>query len=43
MIFHYECHEQDSIKLEKTIIWLNKQSSNLELISLVIFLENGSD
>ena len=42
-IFGCVCHEQDSIKLEKFITWLNKWSSNLELIGLVIFLENGSD
>ena len=42
-IFGCVCHEQDSIKLEKFITWLNKWSSSLELIGLVIFLENGSD
>ena len=42
-IFGCVCHEQDSIKLEKFITWLNKWSSSLELIGLVIFPENGSD
>ena len=42
-IFGCVCHEQDSMKLEKFITWLNKWSSILKLIGLVILLENGTD